>query len=256
MPTSKNPPKPAHERLFPPTSQTLLTNLQVEDSKTREVSLARFCTAYYPAIYGFARKLGLTVEDAQDRTQDFFMEVVRDGLLGHFDSAHGARFCSWLMKCFKNLELNHRASRATAKRGGGHLFVEFDADKVEHSFQSAHRMDLQAEPAFDLVLARGIWRMTREQVLTKHAATPNAALVVEILPFILAERWPAAPAPSQDEMAARHGTTSARLKAFFNRTLKLQVRRIFGETAVQSSPGIADAEISELWALLGQYGED
>lgn len=243
----------APHRLFPPTSHTLLAEIHVEDQKTREVSLARFCTLYYPAIYGFGRKLGLSVEDAQDRTQDFFMEVVRDGLLKRFDASRGTRFSAWLTKCFKNLEMNHRAAKATVKRGGGRTFVEFDADSVEHSYQSVHGTELPLGPAFDLMLARGLWEITCNQLRARHAGIP--ALINELLPHLLAERWPAAPAPSQEEVATRHGTTAVRLKAFFNRTLKTQARRFFEETATHSSPGISRDEIADLWALLCLYGE-
>ena len=246
---------PASDRLFPATSQTLLERIQVADPKTREVSLAQFCSLYYPAIYGFGRKLGLTVEDAQDRTQDFFVEVVRDGLLKRFDPSRGTRFSSWLMKCFKNLEFNHRAASATVKRGGGRIFVEFDADSVEHSYQLARGMDLPLEPSFDLMLARRLWDMTCGHLRAKHTGTANAALVEELLPQLLAERWPAAPAPSQEELAARHGTTAVRLKAFFNRTLKTQARRFFGDTAAHANPGISENEITELWTLLCLHGE-
>lgn len=252
-PTVSSP--PASDRLFPLTSQTLLENIQVADQKTREVSLAQFCSLYYPAIYGYGRKLGLTVEDAQDRTQDFFVEVVRDGLLKRFDAARGTRFSSWLMKCFKNLEMNHRAASATIKRGGGRTFVEFDTNCVEHSYQSAHGTNLPMEPAFDLMLARGLWEMTCDQLRAKHARTANAGLVSELLPLLLIERWPAAPAPSQEEVAARHGTTAVRLKAFFNRTLKTQARRLFGESSAHANPGISEQETADLWALLCLYGE-
>ncbi len=245
--------QPTTERLFPPTSHTLLADIHVPDQKTREVSLARFCTLYYPAIYGFGRKLGLTVEDAQDRTQDFFMEIVRDDLLKRFDAERGTRFSTWLMRCFKNLELNHRAAKTAVKRGGGRTFVEFDAETVEHSYQSVFGTDLPLGPAFDLLLARGLWEMTCTQLRVRHAGTP--ALINELLPHLLAERWPAAPAPSQEEVAARHGTTTVRLKAFFNRTLKTQARRFFEATATQASPGISSDEIADLWTLLNLYGE-
>lgn len=250
---SPPPAQPKPDRLFPPTSQTLLADIRVPDQKTREVSLARFCTLYYPAIYGFGRRLGLTVEDAQDRTQDFFMEVVRDGLLKSFDGSRGTRFSTWLMRCFKNLELNHRAAKAAVKRGGGRTFVEFDADSVEHTYQSVHSTDLPLGPAFDLMLARGLWDMTCAQLRSKHESI--SALIEDLLPHLLAERWPAAPAPSQEEMAAKHGTTTPRLKAFYNRTLKTQARRFFAQTAAQASPGISDAEINDLWSLLCLYGE-
>lgn len=55
--------------------------MQSGDERLREVSLARFCVIYYPSIYGFARVMGFTVDDAKDRVQDFFVKVVEERLL-------------------------------------------------------------------------------------------------------------------------------------------------------------------------------
>ncbi|MEQ1750958.1 MAG: sigma factor, partial [Prosthecobacter sp.] len=121
-------------RFFPTTSRTLIAALKAPDAKMRDVSLVRFCSLYYPAIYGYARALGLSVPDAQDRVQDFFVEVVRDELLRKFDSQRGSRLSSWLMKCFRNMESNHYRAQATMKRGGGREFVEFDPEHAEHSY--------------------------------------------------------------------------------------------------------------------------
>ena len=49
--------------------------------------------------------------------------------------------------------------------------------------------------------------------------------------------------------------TTTRLKAFFNRTLKVQARRAYNAEAQAASPGIPDAEVDHLWHLLCRYGE-
>lgn len=238
------------KKLFPITSRTLIQHLRSEDPARREVSLARFCTLYYPAIYGFARLRGLDVEDAKDRTQDFFVEVVRDGLLAKFDPGHGTRLSSWLMTCFKNLDLNHRAQRSTAKRGGGREHVSYDGDFAEQAFQMALTANLPEASSTDLMLALGFWQQTTELIHKRHAGRPDEALVKQILPYVLEERWPAPPAPSQTEVAAQHGTTAVRLKAFFNRTLVPKAERYFEQIAREANPGINNEEVRELWALL------
>jgi DNA-directed RNA polymerase specialized sigma24 family protein len=243
-------------RLFPTTSQTLICRLKDADTKTREMSLARFCTLYYPAIYGYARGLGMKEPDAQDRVQDFFVEVVRDGLLQQFDPARGSRLSSWLMACFRNMESSHRTAGAAAKRGGGREFVEFDPEHAEHSYRAAHLAHLAPEPTFDLMLAREIWLAATSTLFRKHEAKGNGPLVRDLLPLSIMDRWPPHPMPTQDELATRHGTTSLRLKAFFNRTLKNQVRREFNEEAVSACPGITAGDIDHLWVLLCRYGDD
>lgn len=243
-------------RIFPTTSQTLVEALHSADPKTREMSVARFCSAYYPAIYGYARMLGLREADAQDRAQDFFVEVVRDELLNRFDPKRGTSFSSWLMKCFKNLEINHRASQSRLKRGGGREFVEFDPEHAEHSFRAAHLAQLDPEPTFDLMLAREIWQVAKRAVVERHAQKNSGNLVSDLLPMVLLDRWPPRPMPTQEEMAARHGTTPVKLKAFFNRTLKTQARGRFDEAAAEACPGIIAQDIHHLWHLLCRYGEE
>lgn len=240
-------------RLFPTTSRTLMAALHSQDQKTREVSLARFCSLYYPSIYGYARSLGMSEPDAQDRVQDFFVEVVGDELLKGFDPSRGTRLSSWLMRCFKNLESNHRACAGAVKRGGGREFIEFDPDHAEHSYRAAHLAHLEAGPTFDLMLAREVWLAAKARLKRKHA--DKAALVTDLLSYVLMERWPAAPMQSQQQVAACHGISVVRLKAFYNRTLKAQAHQTFVNEAIAASPGIPDAEIDHLWNLLCRYGE-
>lgn len=247
---------PENSSSFPTTSRTLLTALHSDDQKTRETSLARFCVAYYPAIYGYARMLGLREADAKDRAQDFFVEVVRDGLLARFDPQRGTRLSSWLMTCFKNLEFNHRTAQASQKRGGGSQFVSLDSEHAEHSYRAAHLAHLAPEPTFDLMLAREIWLAAKAAIIKRHARNRDEMLVAELLPMVLLERWPQPPMPTQEDVAQRHGTTSTRLKAFFNRTLKVRARTQFDREAGDACPGISSQDVEHLWVLLCRYGED
>ena len=154
------------------------------------------------------------------------------------------------MTCFKNLDLNHRAQRSTAKRGGGREHVSYDGDFAEQAFQMALTANLPEASSTDLMLALGFWQQTTELIHKRHAGRPDEALVKQILPYVLEERWPQPPAPSQTEVAAQHGTTAVRLKAFFNRTLVPKAERYFEQIAREANPGISNEEVRELWALL------
>jgi len=247
---------PLPAKLFPTTSGTLINSLRHEDARMRETSVARFCTQYYPAIYGYARSMGLKEHDAQDRVQDFFVEVVRDGLLQKFDPQRGTRLSTWLIRCFRNMLLSHRATVSAVKRGGGREFVEFDPEHAEHSYRAAHLAHLAPEPTFDLMLAREIWLAARARLRERHDAKGNGALVRDLLPICLMDRWPPRPMPTQEELAVRHQTTPTRLKAFFNRTLKLQARRYFVEETLAAHAGIGEGDTEHLWMLLCRYGEE
>ncbi|MBK8093148.1 MAG: hypothetical protein IPK32_14475 [Verrucomicrobiaceae bacterium] len=200
--------------------------------------------------------MGLKEPDAQDRVQDFFAEVVKDDMLRKFDSNRGAHLSHWLMKCFRNIDSNHRRAHSAVKRGGGGIFVEFDPEHAAHSFRAAHIAHLAPEPTFDLMLAREIWRAAQKALQNKYDGKGHEDLVADLLPLVLTDRWPPRPAPSQEELAARHQTSSMRLKAFFNRTLKTQARKHFDHEAALDCPGITESDIQHLWNLLCKYGEE
>lgn len=242
-------------RLFPTTRRSLIVELQAQEPQRREVSLARFCSLYYPALYGFARALGLSEADAKDGVQDFFVKVVQDQFLAKYEPERGKRFSSWLIKCFKNMVFNQLASEKAAKRGGGQVFVLLDGEHAEHSYRAAHLAHLDPGPTFDLLLAREIWLAAKAAVFGRYQHKPGKELVADLLPYVLHERWPPKPMPTQAELAERHGLTAVKLKAFFNRTLKTLVRRSYDEEAQRASPGIPLDELDHLWHLLSRYGE-
>lgn len=250
MPTSRFP-----SLRFPSTSQTILEELKSPDAKTWEISLARFYALYYPSIYSYARSLDLKPEDAKDRTQDFFVKVVADELLSRFDARRCTRFRYWLMTCFRNLVRHKRAAEKAGKRGGGLEFLEYDANLVENHYHAAQLAHLGTEDTFDLMLARKIWEAVKNTLILKHREKGQEALVTALLPLTLMDRWPPQPMPTQEEMAASHHTTPARLKAFFNRTLKVQARRAFDQEAESIHPGISTEELDHFWHLLRLHGE-
>jgi len=243
--------KPAPQ--FPTTSQTLIENVQSADMGQREVGMQRFCRVYHPPIHALARKLGFSVEDAEDLTQDLFLKVIRGNVLQKFDRSQGSPFSAWLMTLFKNLTLHHRKAQGTIKRGGTHERVVLDTHYAEQSFQNLHSTSMESALMFDLMLASEIWVHALESMRKKHAQTPHSELVMELEPLILLPAWPPPPAPPQSEVASRHGITAAQLRTFLCRTLRSQAERLFAAEAVAASPGITAEDIAQLWELLRQH---
>ena len=237
-------------KLFPKTSQTLLGELQGIDELKREVSLARFCAIYYPSIYGFARMMGFSIEDAQDRTQDFFVKIVEERLLQKFDPSKKARLSSWLIKCFKNMALHHLEAERAKKRGGGLQFVELDSLNRGVNIAASDGNEDGAIDSFDRVLADQIWSKVATLLREKHNGKASQQLAEELIPFLAYPKWPLPPAPSQSEVAARCGVTAKTLKAFLSHTLRKQAKRLFVETARIHCQRISDEEAQHLWNLL------
>ncbi len=95
-----------------------------DEQKTRE-ALAELCKIYWRPIFAFICRLGHSVPDAQDLTQDFFVMVLKGRLLERADRSRG-RFRSLVLKALQDF-LHDAAKRGRArKRGGDVQFVSWD----------------------------------------------------------------------------------------------------------------------------------
>lgn len=239
---------------FPTTSITLLEWLQAGQEVERRRSLEHFCQFYQLPIYGWLRMLGQTPQDAQDHTQIFLMEKVWQEKLAGFDREHGARFRSWLMTCLKNQVIKDHKAKQTLKRGGGKVILRLDTEALEREVLNAQTTHLEPGPTFDLLLAREIWRAVRS-ILTGSQKPQKVALMRDLLPAVLMEKWPPPPFPSQQDIADKHGTTLVKLRGYFHHTLKSKTRRVFNEEARACSPGITSEDLDYLWHMLRRHGE-
>ncbi len=95
-----------------------------EGGKARE-ALAQLCHIYWRPIFAFIARRGNTLEDAQDLTQDFFLMILKGGLLQQANADRG-RFRSLLLTALKNFLIDSHARAHARKRGGDVQFVSWD----------------------------------------------------------------------------------------------------------------------------------
>lgn len=81
-------------------------------------SLDDLARAYRAPIHNFILSRGFPSADAEDLTQETFLEVFRDGFLQRADRAKG-RFRALLLAVTKHVMARARRQAAAAKRGGG-----------------------------------------------------------------------------------------------------------------------------------------
>lgn len=222
------------------------------DPQQRKVAMQHFCEVYHAPIHALARKLGFSLEDAQDLTQDLFLKVIRGDVLQKFERERG-KFSTWLMVMFKNLTLHYRQSRSTLKRGGAVEHVTLNTQYAEEAFLNLHQTSMEAALMFDLMLAREIWAQARARVFEKYAGTPYDLMVKELEPVLLLPAWPPPPAISQADFALKHAITVIQLRTFLSRNLRSQASKQFAAEAAGSSPGITPEDIEELWQLLREH---
>ena len=101
---------------FPPTRWSLVVSSHGQE----ESALGELCRLYWQPLYSFCRRSGLGIEDAEDVTQHFFHDLLKNraGLLEGADPA-GGRLRSLFLRVLQRRIVDHHRHATRVIRGGG-----------------------------------------------------------------------------------------------------------------------------------------
>jgi RNA polymerase sigma factor (sigma-70 family) len=161
------------EPLSAATTTTLLDGLfDVQNAAAWQRFTSRFC----PVLMAFARKLGLSKEDAEDATQEALAQFIRAYREGHYQRQKG-RLRSWLFKIAENqvLSLQRRKGREIALTD---LTAEWASFKKMQSTE----------------VTRAIWDQEWDQLLLREcvavAATRVSPETLKAFELYFMKEWP------------------------------------------------------------------
>ena len=104
---------------FPSTAWTAVSRARSGAEPAAKEALAFLCAAYWRPLYGFARGLGYTTEDAHDLTQGYFALLIEKDYLGDVRLREG-RFRAFLLTSFKHFLSKERDQRCASACPGNH----------------------------------------------------------------------------------------------------------------------------------------
>jgi RNA polymerase sigma-70 factor (ECF subfamily) len=122
-------------RQFEATQWSLVGAAQSDEASrtmARE-ALEKLCGTYWYPLYAYLRSRGQSTADAQDLTQAFFAKFIETGGFAAADRGRG-RFRSYLLGAMKHFLTNEWNRARTRKRGGGRVFLEWDALAPEQRY--------------------------------------------------------------------------------------------------------------------------
>ena len=162
-------------------------------SGDREIrkALAELCQIYWRPIFLFITRRGYSREDADDLTQDFFVQILKGDWLQKADPARG-RFRSLLLKSLQNFLNDAVDRRKSRKRGGDINFISWDSwiaeAPPEFNFPGEALRSWPAERLFDAAwAATTVQRALRG--LCEECERKGRRRVFEVLsPHLSAER--------------------------------------------------------------------
>jgi RNA polymerase sigma factor (sigma-70 family) len=139
---------PALPRRVAPTRWSLVHLAGRRPTAQSRDALAELCRLYWFPIYAFARRRGLTADDAHDLTQGFFASLIEKNTLATVDPVRG-HFRSWLLGAFKHFLSNAEVRQQAQKRGGGTSAFELDAVGADSRYQRELSHELTPERLFE-----------------------------------------------------------------------------------------------------------
>lgn len=172
-------------------SMILLSADANSDEKQHRAALTQLCRTYWRPVFGFACRRGLSIEDAQDVTQDFFAKILENGWLQRADRSRG-RFRSLLLKSLQNFLNDAGEKRSARKRGGGVQFVSWEdwmAEAPSHLQISADALEsLPPEQLFDLRWAATVVEEALRRLGQECQAKGRLRLYDTLSPYLAGER--------------------------------------------------------------------
>ena len=151
---------------FPSTAWTAVSQARGGAEPGAKEALAFLCAAYWHPLYGFARRLGYSTEDAHDLTQGYFALLIEKDYLGDVRLREG-RFRAFLLTSFKHFLSKERDRARAVKRGGGRVPLSIDAGEAEAKHSAGPVDTLDPEALFErrwavTILERAMARLRQE----------------------------------------------------------------------------------------------
>ena len=216
-----------------------------EDARGRE-ALASLCQVYWYPLYAFVRRQGHGPHDAQDLTQEFFVQLLEKEYLGDADRSKG-KFRSFLLAALKHFLSKQWARAKTLKRGGGRTLVPLDTLSAEDRYCREPEDNATPERLFErrwavTLLDRVLTRLSKE-----YEATGKQAMFARLQGCLTGDRdlLPYA------ELAAKLGMTEGAVKVAVHR-LRQRYRGVLRDEIAQTvaDPTEIDDEIRQLFSAL------
>ncbi len=196
------------DSLFASTRWSVVRNAAESQGPTSESlkALSELCQIYWRPLYLFLRRRGIGPEDAQDLTQGFFAELVRDRTYLRADRAKG-RFRSFLLGALNHFVADARDGEHAQKRGGGKIRERFDEAAISEAENQVARNDRwNAHRVYDRAWAETLLRQSLDRLTQECAFAGKAALFEALRSHLSLGMDEAVP---YDELAARMQISSA-----------------------------------------------
>jgi len=226
---------------FPLTRWSLVLSSRAENDD----ALEELCRLYWAPLYTFCRRSGLSIEDAEDLTQRFFHDLLKNraALLAEASPRTG-RLRTLFLRVLQHRIIDHHRHSTRVKRGGGEVVIPLDTATAEAGLQAIANT-ASPEEVFDRQWALSVLQLALARQEKDFAAAGRAHHFAVLVPFLgLTDSEPDYTSVQQvlglSESSARQ--TVHRFRDRFRRHLRDEI----AETIADRDGAAIDRELDEL----------
>jgi DNA-directed RNA polymerase specialized sigma24 family protein len=174
--------------LFPQTNWDILQRLGISGSAETDAILTTIYRGYWFPLYAYVRKAGLSIADAEDVTQSFFISLLSADTLLRADPAKG-KLRAWLLACLKKHLANHIRHGLAAKRGGQIEHIPLHLCWAEERLEKEPSCEPALEPdnAYDRRWAQLMIDEVKGEIRSEFAARGRMVLFEAIHPLLASQ---------------------------------------------------------------------
>jgi RNA polymerase sigma factor (sigma-70 family) len=152
-------------------------------------ALSSLCEVYWPPLFTYAVKCGLTREDARDAMQDFFSHFLSKGWLERVEMDRG-KFRTFLLTALKRHLVSQWRHQAAQKRGGEYRFFQINEALLtaeEANPATWAGAELSPEQAYDRRWALAVLAQAMKRLQRDAQAAGRADWFEQMQPFLSTE---------------------------------------------------------------------
>ena len=248
-------PVPVRGDRFATTQWSMVVSAGRDHSSQSRRALATLCENYWFPLYAFVRRAGYSAEDAQDLTQEFFVQLLAKNYLAVADRQRG-RFRSFLLGAMKHFLAKQRRRQAAWKRGGLRPRLSLDFHGGEDRYGLLEPADhLTPERLYEKRWAMTLLDLVLARLREEFRAADKLNLFDSLKQFLAGEeKSPRGETPTYLEIGKELGMSEGAVKVAVHR-LRRRYRKLLKEEIARTIDGPETLE-DELRALLAALSSE
>lgn len=247
-----------HVRAFPRTRWSLIHLLQSppEDEKRRLEAKNEICRSYWMPLYQLGMNLGLSTQDAEDATQNFFVRLLQGELWDKADGNKG-KLRSFLAAAYRRHVIDAWRQQSAQKRGGGQAAVLLIEEDMQHH-ATMQKPFAAVHLAFERDWAKSLVNQALQRLESFYQQRGKISLYQALLPLLGIGPEDAMQQRSTQALEAATGLSGSSLRMALLRLrerFRQELLMIVEDTLAQPSKDEAMEELREILQIMQSHHE-